>query len=197
MSLTCLGFTAKYHKVVRELKSETQISQAFDLSSAKDHPPFKIFNAIWDTGATITVISRKVIEECQLEPIGMTEVHHCGGTSLREIYLINIVLRNNVIIPQISVIEGTLGSNIDVLIGMDIICLGDFAISNKNNETTFSFRIPSVECIDFGKPNSYAPQPQKTTFAPQTHVLEFQPKTNRNAPCPCGSGKKYKKCCGE
>jgi uncharacterized protein len=23
-----------------------------------------------------------------------------------------------------------------------------------------------------------------------------QAKTGRNAPCPCGSGKKYKKCCG-
>ncbi len=22
-------------------------------------------------------------------------------------------------------------------------------------------------------------------------------KVNRNAPCPCGSGKKYKKCCGQ
>jgi len=24
-----------------------------------------------------------------------------------------------------------------------------------------------------------------------------EPKINRNAPCPCGSGKKYKKCCGK
>jgi preprotein translocase subunit SecA len=24
-----------------------------------------------------------------------------------------------------------------------------------------------------------------------------QPKTGRNDPCPCGSGKKYKKCCGK
>lgn len=31
--------------------------------------------------------------------------------------------------------------------------------------------------------------------APQTATRE-QPKVGRNAPCPCGSGKKYKKCCG-
>jgi len=30
---------------------------------------------------------------------------------------------------------------------------------------------------------------------PQTYVRE-KPKTGRNEPCPCGSGKKYKKCCG-
>jgi SWIM/SEC-C metal-binding protein len=29
---------------------------------------------------------------------------------------------------------------------------------------------------------------------PKTIVLEKTP--GRNAPCPCGSGKKFKKCCG-
>lgn len=27
-------------------------------------------------------------------------------------------------------------------------------------------------------------------------IVRDQPKINRNAPCPCGSGRKYKKCCG-
>ena len=27
-------------------------------------------------------------------------------------------------------------------------------------------------------------------------VVREQPKVGRNDPCPCGSGKKYKKCCG-
>jgi SEC-C motif domain protein len=31
--------------------------------------------------------------------------------------------------------------------------------------------------------------------APKTEVRS-QPKVGRNDPCPCGSGKKYKKCCG-
>ncbi|MBU4175922.1 MAG: SEC-C domain-containing protein [Actinobacteria bacterium] len=26
--------------------------------------------------------------------------------------------------------------------------------------------------------------------------VKFQAKVGRNEPCPCGSGKKYKKCCG-
>jgi SEC-C motif-containing protein len=30
---------------------------------------------------------------------------------------------------------------------------------------------------------------------PET-VVNTQPKVGRNDPCPCGSGKKYKKCCG-
>ncbi|WP_278336889.1 SEC-C metal-binding domain-containing protein [Dorea formicigenerans] len=27
--------------------------------------------------------------------------------------------------------------------------------------------------------------------------VRLQPKIGRNDPCPCGSGKKYKKCCGK
>jgi len=34
-------------------------------------------------------------------------------------------------------------------------------------------------------------------ISPQAHgVLPHQQKTGRNAPCPCGSGKKFKRCCG-
>jgi uncharacterized protein YecA (UPF0149 family) len=32
-------------------------------------------------------------------------------------------------------------------------------------------------------------------FYPETYV-RTEPKIGRNDPCPCGSGKKYKKCCG-
>jgi uncharacterized protein YecA (UPF0149 family) len=34
-------------------------------------------------------------------------------------------------------------------------------------------------------------------FAPPPAPIESEePKVGRNDPCPCGSGKKYKKCCG-
>lgn len=32
---------------------------------------------------------------------------------------------------------------------------------------------------------------------PVQPVVRQEPKVGRNDPCPCGSGKKYKKCCGE
>lgn len=43
---------------------------------------------------------------------------------------------------------------IDVLIGMDIISNGDFAISNYEGRTQFSFRIPSQEHIEYKRTNS-------------------------------------------
>jgi hypothetical protein len=33
-------------------------------------------------------------------------------------------------------------------------------------------------------------------FLKKTHKLSSRKEIGRNAPCPCGSGKKYKKCCG-
>lgn len=106
----------------------------------------------------------------------MVEVHTPDGNSLKETYLVNIVLPNKVGVSQIRVAEGTI-KDADALIGMDIIGLGDFAVTNKDDKTTFSFRMPSIECIDF--------------------VKKGKPKVGRNMPCPCGSGKKHKNCCGK
>ena len=53
-------------------------------------------------------------------------------------------------------------------------------------------RRPAVRITSMSHGNS-APQPQKE--APHNPVKVGE-KTGRNAPCPCGSGKKYKKCCG-
>lgn len=36
-----------------------------------------------------------------------------------------------------------------MLIGMDVICQGDFAITNVGGVTTFSFCVPSMETIDY------------------------------------------------
>lgn len=33
-------------------------------------------------------------------------------------------------------------------------------------------------------------------YTPSATVVRDKPKVGRNEPCPCGSGKKYKKCCG-
>ena len=140
------------------------------------------YNAIWDTGATNTVISQKVIDECNLKPIGKAIVH--TATDVRECltFLVSVFLPNKMFVRSLRVTQGSPG-NCDVLIGMDIIAAGDFAITHPDGKTTFSFRMPAVGEIDFVTGKHYSP--------PIT-----APKVGRNDPCPCGSGKKYKKCCG-
>lgn len=78
----------------------------------------------------------------------------------------------------------------DVLIGMDIITLGDCSITNVNGKTVFSFRIPSTETVDYVQQEK-----QKVKAAHTPYVAPKIPE--RNDPCPCGSGKKFKNCHGK
>ena len=50
--------------------------------------------------------------------------------------------------PGLLVIQGVL-RDADVLVGMDIINQGDFAVTNPDGRTKFSFRVPSIADIDF------------------------------------------------
>ncbi len=53
-------------------------------------------------------------------------------------------------IAGVEVTEGNL-TGCDVLIGMDIINLGDFALTNLDDVTVLSFQMPSANHIDFVK----------------------------------------------
>jgi uncharacterized protein YecA (UPF0149 family) len=52
-------------------------------------------------------------------------------------------------------------------------------------------RLPIRENLPL--PEDY-PQPELAVFDP---IYRTGPKIGRNEPCPCGSGKKFKKCCGK
>lgn len=78
---------------------------------------------------------------CFLFSIGMKRVHTASGTANVPIYLVNVVLLPlNVQIPNLEVTAAKL-TGCDVLIGMDIITQGDFAITNVEGKTCMSFRI--------------------------------------------------------
>ena len=181
------AFTATSNRLSRVLRSEVDIAPAFDPKNITPgtQSPFKKFRSVWDTGATASVITQKVVEECDLKPVGMTRVFHANGESIAEVYLVNIGLPNKVAFADAKVTKGFLRDT-DVLIGMDIITQGDFAVTNTESKTVFSFRIPSVQRID------YVQEAKKGT-----PIRSAAPKVGRNDPCPCGSGKKYKNCCGK
>jgi hypothetical protein len=63
-------------------------------------------------------------------------------------YDVNIVLPNLVHVPNLAVTKGDF-SDIDLIVGMDIITLGDFAVTSFGGVTKFSFRVPSLRHIDF------------------------------------------------
>lgn len=124
--------------------------------------PIEEFQAIWDTGASISVITQGVVERCGLQPIGMALMRHAGNQQepeQTEVYLINLGLPNNVTVEGVEVIRGGFDGG-DVLIGMDIINAGDFALTHAGGGSKFSFRIPSQADIDFVR-DAESPPPNR------------------------------------
>lgn len=142
---------------------------------------------LWDTGATNSCITKKHAQKLNLIPIQYANVTGVFGAKEVPVYYVNVTLNNQDISVNILVTECdslSTDENVSMLIGMDIIGLGDFAISNYNGETTMSFRRPSIAKTDY------------------VHLLKQSKPANtdkvgRNDPCPCGSGKKYKNCHGK
>ena len=130
------------------LKNECAISPAWNPTKGGTAPKLVEFVAIWDTGATNSVITQKVIDDCGLAPTGMTKVRGVHGVSQSETYLVNIALPDKVVFAGMRVTKGDFTGG-DILIGMDIINRGDFAVTNHDGTTRFSYRVPSQGYIDF------------------------------------------------
>ena len=173
------SFTTTNKSIVNVLQNVVEISKASIINSNSENKKCQ-FVATWDTGATNTMISQKVVDTCELIPTGMVQVATAGGIVQANTYIIDLVLPDNMVINNLTVTCGTLNGT-DVLIGMDIIQRGDFSVSNFSSQTKFTFRIPSLEHADFVK-NS---------------TIHAENKPSRNSKCTCGSGKKYKNCCGK
>lgn len=143
------AFTLKAAGRMNVLKTQCGISEAFDPKIQTRHPAVNQYEAIWDTGATGTVITSKVAKELGLKPTGLITSNHAGGSSLVSTYLVNVYLPNGITCIGVKVIEAVLSGNTEMLIGMDIISQGDFTFTNVNGESCFSFRIPSIKRIDY------------------------------------------------
>lgn len=113
------------------------------------------YYAIWDTGASGTVITQEVVNNLGLVPTGMSRVHTANGVADQYIYIVDIALNKDIILRDVTVTcASALSGGCNVLIGMDIITLGDFSITNKGGDICMSFRVPSMHEIDFcNKPN--------------------------------------------
>ncbi|MBQ0039734.1 MAG: retroviral-like aspartic protease family protein [Treponema sp.] len=98
--------------------------------------------ATWDTGASRSCISKRIVEYLNLKPVGLNTYNTAAGSVECYEYVINVILPNSVCCRQILVSEFSGAENTDMLVGMDIICLGDMAITNANGITMMSFRIP-------------------------------------------------------
>lgn len=179
------SFTTTYNGLYNRLLNDVGIGLPFNpniSSSNKQKDQIAgTYRALWDTGATSSFITEQVVKDIGLNPIGMARINHAGGSQDCPTYLVSLWLPNRVCLPSIRVTQGNL-KDVGLLIGMDIINQGDFAVNNKDGVTSFSFRIPSLEKIDFAQVDKNEPETQRTTL---------------KQPCPCGSGKPFEDCHGK
>ena len=144
-------YTQTYSKPALCISTVCKISEPYDASlDSEEHPPYRELNAIWDTGAMRSTISTQIANELKLIPLGQTRVCHADGESICNYYVVNLLLPNKIEIKMLMVNDGKL-TDTDMLIGMDVISLCDFTITNPGAETKFSFQIPSAFDIDFEK----------------------------------------------
>ena len=143
------AFTLTYDGLARVLISDVGLSTPYNPANGIKAPEHTI-KAIWDTGATMSVLTKKSVSKLKLLPSGKVLAKNTSEEKLRDSYIVNIYLPNKLMIAFVKVIdcEDILG-DADMLIGMDIITLGDFALTNKNGKTVFSFVIPSMDTIDY------------------------------------------------
>lgn len=132
-----LAFTIKADGILKQIRTDVTI-----------HPVDKKgnnvkANAIWDTGATRTCISRRLASLLNVSPIGMGISHTANGPCQTDEYLIRLELPGGSLSPVIRCATFNGSTDIDVLVGMDLISTGDFSITNAGGKTYVSFRSPS------------------------------------------------------
>ena len=186
----------RYGGLSHLLHTKIQVGQAFQAAAggkATAVPKLETFNAIWDTGASGTVITQKIVDALGLKPTGMVRTLHAQGESMAEVFLISLRFPNSVGFNSIRVTKGILGDDLHALIGMDIIASGDFSITNHDGATELNYQYPSR---GLGALHEAQKRLAQAPTGGSTPPIPAAPKVGRNDPCPCGSGKKYKKCCG-
>jgi len=145
------AITRKYDVKVDCFVTESYIYAPVDLSSCKDVKRVKVVRSLWDTGASVSLISARVAKVLGLVSIGKSGVSgYNEGIDVKDTYCVHVGLPTGDIVTNIMAM-GFDSDEYDVVIGMDVIGKGDLAVTNLNDKTTFTFRIPSEEVIDFSK----------------------------------------------
>lgn len=139
--------------IVREIITEVglMIPDSSRKNLQSDDPNILKTKGLWDTGATNCVVSKKIAAQLGLKPISETIVHYGSGKQRSNVYMVDLILPNSLRIPFVTMTECADSDSFGMIIGMDVICRGDFAITNVGGVTTVSFRVPSMQTIDYVK----------------------------------------------
>ena len=150
-----------------------------------------ITKGLWDTGAQNSAITADTARKLGLKAISKTKVRGVHGVKEVNVYAIEIVLNNPDITLRCPATECDELSNdgtVGILLGMSVISKGDFFITNYEGNTTMTFRVPSLQRIDF------VAEIDEFKRIMKIHDIESKRGIEK---CPCKSGKSFKNCHGK
>lgn len=98
-------------------------------------------SAQWDTGATISLISQRLVQELHLKHIRYTTISGFENKPVKaRTYLVNLTFPNSLEVKYVEVAEAPL-LLVDLLVGMDVIADGDLHYSVNNGLSRFEFSV--------------------------------------------------------
>ena len=133
------AFKKEYSNLPLKLITEAELYEVSQLKKI-----IKV-RALWDTGAMLSAITPEVAQSLNLIPFNRVKVNSINNISMADMVKVSIKLPNLVVINNTNVSVCNLVKDVDLLIGMDIVKLGDFSISNGEGKTLFTFVIPPFD----------------------------------------------------
>ena len=123
-----------------------EIATPMAVSCAAGCSPIHHCTAIWDTGATSSMISADLAKALNLEPEGTVKVSGVHGVEDANVYTIDLIFNNGFRLDGLQVSEAGNSAGFDVLIGMDVISKGVFVIDGakfNGNGAQIAFALPA------------------------------------------------------
>ena len=149
---TSFAYTAHFPIYRDRIASIVHISSMRD--GAKHPMPFK---CLWDTGASLSLVSPRVAELLKLHVMDETVIIRSGLGAKSEVNMriafLHIVLGAIPLKLKVGVVDKpSSDDDIDAVLGMDLISQGSFAISYEGGQLLFSFCYPPAPMpIDFAQ----------------------------------------------
>ncbi|MDR3337272.1 MAG: retropepsin-like domain-containing protein [Treponema sp.] len=139
------ALTYRYAELTDSIVTSVEI-----FSDVYDEVTSYLTNALWDTGAMGSVIAPTVVAKLNLDIVDTVEITGINGTSVAEVTVISVHFPSSAIINDLRVAVCAMSPETEMILGMDAITQMDFAITNGNGQTQFSFAIPPhKDKIDF------------------------------------------------
>jgi|GEM_PF-3182310 len=140
------GFSKSYDKPVKKLIATANILPLSSMETCLRNTPTEV-KILWDTGASLTFIKPKIRDQlklCMFKTDASATIAGVGGLFKADFTIISIQLNDYFTIEYCPVYVLDFPIDSDMIIGMDILSMGDFLVSSADKKTTFSFVVPPL-----------------------------------------------------